>query len=203
MKAIKGPSGFNSICSYHILHHNVGKWGSILLILALIIVFFNTAFAVSSSFISDDCGEDDCICFIQLGDSGGFVKGIINLLKEQDYLTSVTKGNRFTTDVRDAVMRFQSNHGLPQTGMMDDDTLTLLIWGLAAEELDIQMPVVPGSCTTYPDLVYVPTDGGKKRHSIPTCSEMYNPRKVSIRNAEAIGYTPCKKCEVEREQTLH
>lgn len=58
-----------------------------------------------------------------------------------------------------------------------------------------------GSGVTVPDheesglnLVWVPTQGGKKYHSRSGCSGMENPMQVSIETAEANGYTPCKKC---------
>ena len=86
---------------------------------------------------------------------------------------------------------------------MDDDTLTLLIWGILPNELDKVMPVQRYDPSTYPDMVYVPTDGGKKRHQGPECCDMYDPRKVSIRNAAALRYDACKICEVEREKLLH
>ena len=161
------------------------------------------AFTSASSYIPCDCGMDDCICFIQLGDSGGFVKGIVDLLIEQNYLDANVPKNQFSGNVRSAVEQFQNDHNLPATGMMDDDTLTLLIWGMLPEELDAVMPVKKSEPETYPDTVYVPTDGGKKRHSNPECSDMYDPRKVSIRNAAKLKYDACKKCEAERERLLY
>ena len=86
---------------------------------------------------------------------------------------------------------------------LSNDTLTLLIWGVLPEALDARQPVERGRPETYPDMVYVPTDGGQKRHSIRDCCDRYDPRKVSIRNAARMGYDACEKCEVEREQTLH
>ena len=157
----------------------------------------------SLSYIPDDCGNADCTCFIQLGDAGDFVKGIVKLLKEQGYLNKKSKASQFTKEVEAAVMSFQRENGLPQTGTMDDNTLTLLIWGMPPQELDKALPIDRNDPSTFPDTVYVPTDGGKKRHSNPECSGMYDPRKVSIRNAEAIGYDACKKCEVDREEILY
>ena len=58
------------------------------------------------------------------------------------------------------------------------------------EKLDITDPY--SNCNT----IYIPTDGGKKRHSNPECSGMHDPRKVSDRNAEELGFDPCKKCYI-------
>ena len=65
--------------------------------------------------------------------------------------------------------------------MLDDETLTLLIWGQASTQ-DEKIEV------------WVPTDGGKKRHKKPTCSNMLDPRKMSSMNAEALGIEACKRC---------
>lgn len=54
------------------------------------------------------------------------------------------------------------------------------------------------SVTTSKDktaMVYVASSGnGKKYHSNPNCSRMKGTRCISISEAEAEGYTPCKKC---------
>lgn len=171
--------------------------------LALLAGMTDWAAAVSASFIPDDCGKNPCTCFIQILDQGGFVKGIINLLKDQEYLDKKIKTAQFTRQVMDAAIVFQEDHLLPPTGTMDDTTLTILIWGITPEELDEVMPIVPGSPETYPDMCYVPSDGGKKRHSNPLCSDMYDPRKVSIRNAAALGYDACSKCARNTESFLH
>ncbi len=42
--------------------------------------------------------------------------------------------------------------------------------------------------------VWIPTKGGKKYHSKPSCSNMNDPEYVSLDTAEAMGFTACKKC---------
>ena len=54
--------------------------------------------------------------------------------------------------------------------------------------------VVPQTADTQGDIVWVPTNGGKKYHSNSYCSNMKNPMQVTREHAEANGYTPCKKC---------
>lgn len=54
--------------------------------------------------------------------------------------------------------------------------------------------VVPTQADTEGNLVWVPTNGGKKYHSKPTCSGMIDPIQVTIEHAEENGYTACKKC---------
>ncbi len=44
------------------------------------------------------------------------------------------------------------------------------------------------------EMVWIPTGGGKKYHSRPGCSNMNNPQEVTISQAEARGFTPCKRC---------
>lgn len=142
--------------------------------------------ALASSRIEDDCGESPCVCFLQEGDEGIAVEGVVTLLKKQQYLSG--SPSRFTGDVTKAVRKLQSAYELNETGLLDDDTLTCLIWGMTADELDEAKP------SSDPDEVWVPTNGGKKRHRRPTCSNMLSPRKMSARNAEALGIDPCKKC---------
>ena len=91
------------------------------------------------------------------------------------------------------------------TGTMDDDTLTLLIWDMLPEELDRVKPLISGDPSTYPDTVYIPTDGGKKRHASEFCCNMKDPRMVSIRNADKVGFDACKirDCERDQEKTMH
>lgn len=43
-------------------------------------------------------------------------------------------------------------------------------------------------------MVWIPTNGGNKYHSKPSCSKMQNPEEVSLEQAEKRGYTACKKC---------
>ena len=60
-----------------------------------------------------------------------------------------------------------------------------------------------GTCSdcgaTDPDyvsenLVWIPTNGGKKYHTYAGCSNMIDPEQVTKSEAEALGFTPCKKC---------
>lgn len=43
-------------------------------------------------------------------------------------------------------------------------------------------------------MVWIPTNGGTKYHSISSCSGMNDPQQVPLSSAEAQGFTPCKKC---------
>lgn len=43
------------------------------------------------------------------------------------------------------------------------------------------------------NLVWIPTDGGKKYHTTSTCSNMLNPKQVTREEAESEGFTPCQK----------
>ncbi|MDD3410788.1 MAG: hypothetical protein PHY12_08240 [Eubacteriales bacterium] len=43
-------------------------------------------------------------------------------------------------------------------------------------------------------MVWVPTKGGTKYHSSETCSNMKEPRSIPLSQAEAEGFTPCKRC---------
>ncbi len=42
--------------------------------------------------------------------------------------------------------------------------------------------------------VWIPTNGGSKYHSNPSCSKMKNPQEVTISQAQSRGFTACKRC---------
>ena len=134
------------------------------------------------------CGETDCVCFIQLDDGGMAVEAIQNALVAQGYLAANDDASDFDETTRLAVIAFQEAHSLSPTGTMDDTTLTLLLWGMTPEELDDAEPL------SNPRFVWVPTDGGIRRHAKQTCSGMFDPRRVSVRNAELMGMQPCGRC---------
>lgn len=134
------------------------------------------------------CGEEPCTCFIQLGDEGPAVEFIQHALIAQGYLSAHNNGAAFDAHTQQAVLRFQEAHGLPATGVMDDVTLTLLLWGMTPEELDQQDPLSNGNA------IWIPTDGGIRRHWKRTCSKMHDPRRVSVRNADLMDMQPCGRC---------
>ena len=161
-----------------------------LFLLASMMISASPARAEGKSFIPCDCLSSVCSCFIQTGDEGGAVVRIVELLIEKNYLDKDTPTGLFSGHVETAVKRFQADHGLDVTGTMDDDTLTLLLWGMLPETVDEKYEHTLADCST----VYLPTDGGKKRHIDPACSQMEDPRKVSGRNAGMLGFDRCSRC---------
>ena len=160
-------------------------------LLAVLILFISVLSALSAqsegkSHIQCDCITRRCECFIQYGDRGGAVKEIIRILKEKKYLSKDISTQELNGDVEDAIIHFQEDNKLEDSGQMDDDTLTLLLWDMFPEELD--------KTNNNYRTVYIPVNGGKKRHLSPSCSGMDHPRKVSDRNAEKLGFDRCKKC---------
>lgn len=134
-----------------------------------------------------DCQEEPCSCFMQLGDEGVPVKAVISVLKEKGYLKSGIEAT-YTAAVAEAVMALQREMGLPETGMLDDETLTYLLWGMGSEALDALRPELT------PEVVYVPTNGGEKFHDNEKCCGIIAPRKLARRNAEALGLDDCSIC---------
>lgn len=139
--------------------------------------------------ISCQCGKEDCECFIQLGDDGPAVAFIQAALVAQGFLAENADGARFDDHTLQAVLRFQQENHLPTSGMMDDETLTLLIWGMLPDALDAYDPE---SSTV---IVWVPTDGGLRHHARPDCCQMKDPRMVSQRNALAMDMLRCGRCK--------
>ena len=145
------------------------KW----LVILILIGICTAAYAE----IPCQCAQAPCLCFIQLGDEGPAVEFIQNALITQGYLSAKEDASTFDARTVQAVQRFQTDHSLPPTGVMDDETLTLLLWGMLPEELDQTQPLT----STLP--VWIPTDGGIRHHDTKSCSQMFDPRLVSQRNA--------------------
>jgi len=61
---------------------------------------------------------------------------------------------------------------------------------VAEQELEVEVPPAPPQV----QMVWIPTNGGKKYHSYSTCSSMDNPAQVTIDEAQSRGFTPCKRC---------
>ena len=139
-----------------------------------------------------DCGFDEemgeaCACFLQEGDVGPFVNGVIVLLKERGYLPQMHSRGVFDAEVTEAVKRFQYDADLTETGMLDHETLSYLIF------LDTGLDGFLYS-DDRPELMWTPTDGGDKAHTNKECSSMIAPRKISKRNAFALGIDKCEHC---------
>lgn len=184
-------------------HERVQKHIRVFVILLILLLLpLTQTFSSGSSYIPCDCFSSPCSCFIQEGDRGDFVKAIVKRLKDKKYLKSGAEKTVFTAETTAAVKQFQKDNGLEITGMMDDDTLTLLIWDMLPEKLDLTMPFVYGRASTISATVYVPVVGGKKRHATAECCDMDHPRKVSVRNAVAVGFDACKIKGCERDTEL-
>ena len=153
--------------------------------------------AVASTHIACQCPPDECACFLSYGCQGEAIPAIAALLREQGYPCEASA--QFDGEMERAVRSFQRDNGLNVSGVLDDDTLTLLLWGQSVEALDAMqasLRAADGGNPLYnPDPVYIPVYGGTKRHCNPGCSQMKEPRIVSVRNAEKLGYAPCKRCK--------
>lgn len=144
--------------------------------------------AMALAEIQCECGQAKCICFIQLGDGGPEMEFIQHALIAQGYLHTHNDADRFDSHTLQAVLRFQEANGLPTTGMLDDQTLTLLLWGMLPDELDKAEPSSNGRP------IWLPTDGGIRRHRNKACCGMFDPRLVSVRNADLMNMQPCGIC---------
>ena len=152
-----------------------------------ILIVFSVIIGQASADIPCLCGNppDQCTCFIQMGDKGPAVKEIIVILKREGYLDQKHKKDGFTEEVRRAVIRFQTEHHLECTGYMDDETLDALLYK------ELPDPERKYEAERWMDVVYVPTDGGIRYHTNPTCCDMIHPRMISRVNAEKLGIHHC------------
>ena len=86
----------------------------------------------------------------------------------------------FDSTTFDAVLDYQAENGLVQTGCFDPETLRLLLF-------------VPESAYEE-EIVWIPMHGGSKLHKSETCSGMDEPRQMPLDCADRLGFNPCKKC---------
>ena len=135
------------------------------------------------------CNLENCQCFIQLEDEGPAIEFIQHTLITKGYLAFKDDTSDFDETTRQAVIHFQQDNHLPLTGMMDDETLTLLLWDMLPKDLDQLIPL----SSTLP--VWIPTDGGIRHHDNPECCDMHDPRLVTQRNALAMNMLHCGRCK--------
>lgn len=73
----------------------------------------------------------------------------------------------------------------------------------ASSEAAALVPVAPSSqavseppaeSETQTVMVWIPTHGGTKYHSKASCSGMDDPERVTLEEAQALGFTPCGRC---------
>ncbi len=128
-----------------------------------------------------------CACFLQEGDIGPAVNGVIEHLKERGYLPFSHARGVFDAEVTEAVKHFQRDMDLAETGVFDHETLTFLLFHDVFTDVFFMME-------EEETLVWVPTDGGERIHETKECSNMIAPRKISERNAAALGVERCEHC---------
>lgn len=63
----------------------------------------------------------------------------------------------------------------------------------AEEEAQLKAEEEAAATEAQEEMVWVPNTGSKY-HSNPNCSNMRDPREVTISEAKSEGFTPCKKC---------
>lgn len=169
-------------------------------LLAFLVVFFSLFTIIIPAYAHIPCmcnkPPDQCTCFIQLGDKGLAVEKIIARLKKIGYLKKSVKNVKFTPEVKQAVLQFQKDNNLECTGWMDDETLDALLFNVLPDES------MKGSVEFWNAICFVPTDGGQRQHSDPTCSGMLNPRMISRVNATSLGIKPCGKDSCKKTTTL-
>lgn len=163
-----------------------------LILLCLLMLFSALSEEEERNLFACDCGFDAekdevCKCFLQEGDIGPAVNGVIERLKERGYLPFSHARGVFDREVTEAVMQFQRDADLNETGVFDHDTLTFLL-------LDEVFADIFFVAEEEAALAWVPTDGGDHVHDNKECSNMIAPRKISEKNAAALGIERCEHC---------
>ena len=162
------------------------------LLFCLMLSFSALSETAAADLFACDCEFDAekgevCQCFLQEGDIGPAVNGVIECLKERGYLPFSHARGVFDGEVTEAVKRFQYDADLTETGVLDHETLAYLLFYEMFTSL---------YSMTWEDsaLLWVPTDGGDCVHDHKACSNMIAPRKISEKNATALGIKKCEHC---------
>lgn len=64
----------------------------------------------------------------------------------------------------------------------------------ATDAPTVQKPQEAAPSASEERTVWIPTNGGKKYHTRSSCSQIKNPKAVTLSEAEASGYEPCQRC---------
>lgn len=84
---------------------------------------------------------------------------------------------------------------VPVTSLDNTETESTAAPTQPAEEIDSASSREASVSAAQSDTVYVAGSGkGSRYHSTPDCSQMKDPIALSLQEAEAQGYTPCKRC---------
>lgn len=110
---------------------------------------------------------------------------------DEIYIDETDMDDVFDRKMLKAVYAFQKENRLPQTGVFDDETMTLLLWGTTPEALD-----------ETKNAVWIPTDGGMRFHKKSDCKKMKDPRLVSWANAGKLTRRACGICKPDGKNTL-
>lgn len=159
---------------------------------------------------------------VKRGQRDDVVTSMQRLLIYYGYLAEGSADGIFGRGTEQAVTRFQEANGLWVTGVIDGETYDALHNGViedaaGARDVAFYTPVFTPAPTSKPtpkptpkptlkptaapaydeedaaEMVWIPRSG-KRYHDNEYCSNMKNPRYVTIQEAKRRGFTPCKKC---------
>lgn len=135
------------------------------------------------------------------------VQKVQETLNQKGYDAGVADGI-FGPNTEAAIKNYQKAFNLLETGKITNKLLeSLSIQSERADdyvaaglpnskiqtEVQTEPPVETPVESPIGKTVWIPNTGSKY-HSKASCSNMKNPSQVSIEDAQAMGYTPCKKC---------
>lgn len=148
------------------------------------------------------------------GSYGDNVRELQSRLIQLGYLNDSADGS-FGGNTRAAVEAFQNENGFPVDGIASAAFQMALFsenaiparWVLDANYesdnsfIPISEPIPETASTPTREIpqqsgpmVWIPTNGGTKYHSKPSCSSMVDPAHVTLDEAVSLGFTPCGRC---------
>ena len=146
---------------------------------------------------------DDSLKPVEIISDAATVQKVQEALNQKGYNCGTPDGIA-GANTESAVKSYQKDFNLLETGKITNKLLESL--SIQSEEADnyvdaglpnseIQTEVQTESPVETPigTTVWI-SNTGSKYHSRSSCSNMKNPSQVTLEDAQAMGYTPCKKC---------
>lgn len=80
-----------------------------------------------------------------------------------------------------------------------DDANTPSTQSTVSKAASVASSILNSNSSTSPStsssiMVWIPTNGGKKYHDTSTCSNMKNPKRVTLSEAKRLGFDSCGRC---------
>lgn len=167
----------------------------------LFVVSFGVAMVVPSS---DNAGTESTVSTVSTVSESSSVEsdsGNVDNDEQSDSTSNAqteettTQTPADTSSVEEASSETTTSQAAPSTApVIDTPSVEESSQAPVTDTPSAEEPQVTTPPATQERTVWIPTKGGTKYHRNSSCSGMEDPREVSVSEAEASGFEPCKRC---------